>query len=209
MTDNSRVRSGATTSFAKRLVDVVGALSLLILTAPVVGILAVIGRLHFGAPVVFRQVRTGLGGRDFTLLKLRSMHELQDASGIPAPDAVRLDTYGRWLRATSADELPSLWNVLRGDMSLVGPRPLLPAYLPRYSPEQARRHAVRPGITGWAQIHGRNAVDWPIRLALDVWYVDHWSLGLDLRILVRTVGVVVLRRGISREGHATMPELEG
>ncbi|HEX2162958.1 MAG TPA: sugar transferase, partial [Thermoanaerobaculia bacterium] len=151
----------------------------------------------------------GLGGRPFELLKFRTMRDAADAAGRPLPDAARLGRFGRLLRRTSLDELPELVNVLRGEMSLVGPRPLLLEYLPRYDAFQARRHEVRPGITGWAQVHGRNEVDWARRFALDVWYVDHLSPGLDLRILLRTVGHVFRRRGIAAPGHATMPRFGG
>jgi lipopolysaccharide/colanic/teichoic acid biosynthesis glycosyltransferase len=156
-----------------------------------------------GAPVTFRQTRTGLHGRLFTLVKLRTMrHEGGD-------DERRLTPLGRWLRATSLDELPQLWNVLRGDMSLVGPRPLLPHYLERYSAAQARRHEVPPGITGLTQVSGRNGLSWEEKFALDVWYVDHWTLGLDLRILWRTLLTVLRRDGVAADGHATMPEFLG
>jgi lipopolysaccharide/colanic/teichoic acid biosynthesis glycosyltransferase len=166
-------------------------------------------RRTLGRPVLFRQVRIGLEGRPFTLLKFRTMREATDAAGTPLSDAARLTGFGRWLRATSLDELPSLWNVVRGDMALVGPRPLLPEYLPLYSPRQARRHEVLPGITGWAQVNGRNALTWEERLEMDVWYVDHRSVGLDLRILLRTIGAVARRDGIAQPGHATMEPFKG
>jgi lipopolysaccharide/colanic/teichoic acid biosynthesis glycosyltransferase len=156
--------------------------------------------------VIFRQRRPGLGGVPFTLLKIRTMREAHDPSGHALSDADRLTPLGRRLREASIDELPELWNVLRGDMSLVGPRPLLVEYLDRYSPEQARRHEVRPGITGWAQVNGRNALTWEEKFALDVWYVDHVSLRLDLRILWQTVRAVLAREGISAAGYETMPE---
>jgi lipopolysaccharide/colanic/teichoic acid biosynthesis glycosyltransferase len=165
--------------------------------------------IDIGRPVLFRQLRPGLHGEPFEMIKLRTMRDAVDRSGRPLPDAERLTPIGRFLRASSLDELPELWNVLRGEMSLVGPRPLLVRYLPRYSPEQARRHAVRPGVTGWAQVNGRNAADWETKFQLDVWYVDHWSLALDLKILARTILAVLRRDGISAPGDATMPEFQG
>jgi lipopolysaccharide/colanic/teichoic acid biosynthesis glycosyltransferase len=162
-----------------------------------------------GRPVLFTQPRVGRDGRRFPIFKFRTMREATGPDGTPLPDDERLTRVGRALRATSIDELPQLWNVLRGDLSLVGPRPLLVRYLPRYTPEQARRHEVLPGITGWAQVNGRNAISWEERFALDVWYVDHWSLALDLRILAMTLARVLRREGVSREGHATMPEFMG
>jgi len=184
----------------KRALDVAGALALLVVASPVLAVAALAIRATMGAPVLYRQRRTGLGGRVFTLLKLRTM---RDAAG---PDAARITRLGAWLRALSIDELPQLWNVLRGEMSLVGPRPLLPEYLERYTPEQARRHAVRPGITGLAQVSGRNGLSWPEKFRLDLWYVDHASLALDLRILRRTLRSVLTARGVAAPGHATMPE---
>jgi lipopolysaccharide/colanic/teichoic acid biosynthesis glycosyltransferase len=192
--------------FARRLkavIDRVVAAAALIVAAPVLALVAVAVRTGLGRPVLFRQVRPGLGGRPFALVKFRTMRE---GSG---SDGERLTRLGRFLRACSLDELPELWNVLRGEMSLVGPRPLLAHYLDRYTPEQSRRHLVRPGITGWAQVHGRNAISWDERLALDVWYVDHWSLALDARILARTVGIVLARRGITAAGTDSMPEFRG
>jgi sugar transferase EpsL len=172
-------------------------------TIPIAAFTAAAVRARLGRPALFRQVRAGRGGRPFTLLKFRTM-------GVgPGPDESRLTHLGRLLRRTSLDELPELWNVLRGDMSLVGPRPLLMHYLPRYSPLQARRHEVRPGLTGWAQVNGRNALSWDEKFDLDVWYVDNWSLGLDACILARTVWQVLRREGISHEGHATMLEFMG
>lgn len=193
----------------KRVIDVAGAGVGLAAAAPVLAVVAVMVRKDLGSPVLFRQARAGKDGEIFTLLKFRTMRDARDPAGRPRPDAERLTALGRWLRASSLDELPQLVNVLRGDMSLVGPRPLLPQYLPRYSPEQARRHQVPPGLTGWAQIKGRNALAWEDKLALDVWYVDHWSLGLDLRILLATVGKVLARSGVSAAGEATMPEFMG
>jgi len=159
--------------------------------------------------VFFTQERPGLHGHPFTMIKFRTMRDAQDSAGQPLSDAERLTRFGRFLRATSLDELPELWNVLKGDMSLVGPRPLLMEYLPRYSMEQLRRHELRPGITGWAQVNGRNALDWPEKLALDIWYVDHQTFWLDLKILVLTVLKVVARDGISAAGEATMPKFQG
>lgn len=162
-----------------------------------------------GAPVLFRHQRPGLNGKPFALYKFRTMKEARDKEGSLLPDHARLTRVGRVVRSFSLDELPQLLNVLKGDMSLVGPRPLLLQYLPRYSPEQARRHAVRPGITGWAQVNGRNALSWNEKLSYDVWYVNNWSLLLDVQILARTLGQVLRRDGISSVGHVTMPEFMG
>ena len=164
---------------------------------------------RLGSPVFFRQVRPGLHGRCFKMVKFRTMTDERGSDGQLLPDEVRLTPFGRWLRATSLDELPELWNVLKGDMSLVGPRPLLLEYLPLYTPEQARRHEVRPGITGWAQINGRNAISWEAKFKLDVWYVDNRSLWLDIKILWLTVKKVLERDGISAAGEATMPRFTG
>jgi len=193
----------------KRLLDLVLTVTALPLLAPVLLVLAAAVRLMLGSPVLFRQQRPGRGGELFTLRKLRTMTNERGADGHLLPDAERLTRFGRFLRRTSLDELPELWNVLRGDMSLVGPRPLLVQYLERYTPRQARRHEVRPGITGWAVVHGRNALSWEEKLALDVDYVDRLSLALDLRILARTVGLVVRGAGVSARGHSTMPEFQG
>ena len=181
----------------------------LVLFSPLLLVIAVAVRVTMGSPVLFRHQRPGRHGQLFTLVKFRTMRDAVDRDGRPLPDEARLTQLGAFLRSTSLDELPELWNVLRGDMSLVGPRPLLVSYLERYSPEQARRHEVRPGVTGLAQVSGRNATTWQQRLELDVWYVDHRTLALDLRILWRTVTAVVRREGISAEGHATMPEFTG
>jgi sugar transferase EpsL len=194
---------------AKRLVDVAGAGAALVVAAPVLAAVGVAVRVSMGTPVLFRQQRPGMQGRPFTIYKFRTMRDATDAAGRPRPDAERLTAVGRFLRATSLDELPELWNVLRGDMSLVGPRPLLMQFLERYSPEQARRHDVKPGVTGWAQINGRNALSWDEKFALDLWYVEHRSLALDLRILARTAAAVVRRSGIAHAGEATMPEFMG
>ena len=193
----------------KRLCDVVLSAALLILLGLPMLIVALGVRCTLGAPVVFRQTRPGLGGQPFLLMKFRTMTDQKGSDGTQLPDMARLTRFGRWLRSTSLDELPELWNVLRGEMSLVGPRPLLMSYLERYTPIQARRHEVRPGITGWAQINGRNSISWEEKLELDVWYVDNHSLLLDLTILARTVLSVVRRDGVSAAGHATMPEFMG
>jgi lipopolysaccharide/colanic/teichoic acid biosynthesis glycosyltransferase len=185
--------------------DVVVSATALVVLAPVMGLIALAVWRTMGRPVLFRQVRPGLHGKPFVMYKFRTMRDLRDAEGKLLPDEARLTPFGRWLRSTSLDELPELLNVLRGEMSLVGPRPLLMEYLDRYTPEQARRHEVKPGITGWAQIHGRNNLSWDERFKLDVWYVDNWSLWLDLKILWRTLWMVLRREGISAQGHATMP----
>ncbi|MGQ9780343.1 MAG: sugar transferase [Bacillota bacterium] len=193
----------------KRLFDLVFSLLLFIFFLPLMVVLAAMVRICLGPPALFVQTRIGRHGRPFKLYKLRTMKEAYDEKGAPLPDELRLTPLGRFLRRTSLDELPELFNVLKGEMSLVGPRPLLPAYLDRYTPEQARRHEVRPGITGWAQVNGRNSLSWEEKFKLDVWYVDHWSLWLDLKILFLTVVKVLKREGISAEGHATMPEFLG
>ncbi|MFD2786930.1 sugar transferase [Hymenobacter rubripertinctus] len=193
----------------KRLLDVVLAAPALLLAGPLLLPLAAALAWQNGGAWLFRQPRPGLGGRVFSFYKLQTMTDRRDARGQPLPDAERLPRLGRWVRATSLDELPQLWNVLRGDLSLVGPRPLLVQYLPLYSPEQARRHAVRPGITGWAQINGRNAISWEQKFAFDVWYVDNLSWQLDLRILLRTVARVLGARGITAAGQATTAAFTG
>lgn len=194
---------------AKRAIDVVGAALGIALLSPVfLGVAFVVAR-RMGRPVLFRQTRPGLGGRPFTMYKFRTMRDAVDARGRPLSDAERLTSLGRVLRSTSLDELPELLNVLRGDMSLVGPRPLLMQYLPLYTPEQARRHEVRPGITGWAQVNGRNAIGWEEKFARDVWYVDHRSLALDVRILLLTLARVVAREGVSAAGEATARPFTG
>lgn len=182
---------------------------MLLLLAPVLAGLALAIRLSLGGPVLFTQVRPGLHGRPFTMYKFRTMSDARDSQGNLLPDGERLSKFGRFLRATSLDELPELVNVLKGDMSLVGPRPLLMEYLPLYSPEQARRHEVRPGITGWAQVNGRNTITWEEKFQYDVWYVDNWSLALDMKILWLTLAAVVRRDGISADGYATMPAFRG
>lgn len=193
----------------KRAFDLAVSFIALALLWPLLLALAVLVRLKLGAPVLFRQQRPGLHGQPFTLLKFRTMTGARDSQGELLPDAQRLTPFGQFLRSASLDELPELLNVLRGDMSLVGPRPLLMRYLERYTPQQMRRHEVRPGITGWAQVNGRNALTWEQKFALDVWYVDHRSFWLDLRILAMTVGNVLRREGISQPGQATMEEFLG
>lgn len=193
----------------KRLVDTVLALlGLAVLALPLMVLLVQVRR-KLGAPVLFRQRRPGLHGRPFDMFKLRSMTDARDADGVLLHDAERLTDFGRFLRASSLDELPGLWNVLKGDMSLVGPRPLLMEYLPLYSPEQARRHDVRPGITGWAQVNGRNALSWEAKFELDVWYVQNQSLALDAKIIWLTLRKVWARADISAAGEATMPAFTG
>lgn len=193
----------------KRLFDLTAALFGLMLLAPIILILAILIRQKLGSPVFFTQARPGLYGKPFKMIKFRTMTDARDTDGSLLPDSVRLTAFGRFLRSTSLDELPELCNVLKGDMSLVGPRPLLMEYLPRYTPEQARRHEVRPGITGWAQINGRNAISWEEKFKLDVWYVDNQSFWLDLKILVLTIKKVFVREGISATGEATMPKFTG
>jgi sugar transferase EpsL len=193
----------------KRLFDLLLTVPGLVLISPILIGLAILLRLRLGTPVVYRQIRPGLRARPFTILKFRTMIDASDSAGQPLPDAARLTPLGRFLRSTSLDDLPNLWNVLRGEMSLVGPRPLLMSYLERYSPEQARRHEVLPGMTGWAQVNGRNALTWEEKFRLDVWYVDHWSVGLDIRILWLTLGKVLLREGITQAGQATAEEFLG
>ena len=193
----------------KRFLDLlIGMPVLLACVVPMLVITSLV-RFKLGSPVLFRQVRPGLKGEPFELLKFRTMLEAVDAKGAPLPDEARLTPLGRFLRSTSLDELPSLWNVVKGEMSLVGPRPLLMEYLPLYSREQARRLDVPPGLTGWAQINGRNAISWGQKFTLDVWYVDHRSIGLDLRILWHTAFKVIRREGISATGEATMPRFRG
>ncbi|WP_034343464.1 sugar transferase [Deinococcus misasensis] len=193
----------------KRLFDVlVSALALVLLALPMLVIALFIWR-NMGAPVIFSQVRPGLKGRPFRMIKFRTMRNARDAQGRDLPDAERLTALGQFLRKTSLDELPELWNVLKGEMSLVGPRPLLMEYLPLYSPEQARRHEARPGVTGWAQVNGRNAISWEEKFRLDVWYVDHQSFVLDIKILWMTVQKVFKREGISAAGEATMSRFTG
>ncbi len=193
----------------KRLFDIVASALGLLLLSIVIAVVAWKIRRKLGSPVLFRQVRPGLDGKPFEMIKFRTMRDAVDAQGNSLPDSERMTPFGSFLRASSLDELPELWNVLKGDMSLVGPRPLLMEYLPLYSPEQSRRHEVRPGVTGWAQINGRNALSWEEKFNLDVWYVDNRSLWLDLKILFLTIKKVVVRDGISAEGEVTMPKFTG
>jgi lipopolysaccharide/colanic/teichoic acid biosynthesis glycosyltransferase len=195
--------------FIKAAIDRLGAAVGLLLLSPVLLLVAIAVRVLLGAPVLFRQVRPGRRGALFQVVKFRTMVDASDSQGQLLPDEQRLTPLGQFLRSSSLDELPQLWNVLRGQLSLVGPRPLMVRYLERYSSLQARRHDVMPGVTGWSQINGRNALSWEEKLELDVWYVEHWSLWLDLKILARTVIKVLLRTGVSSPGHATMPEFQG
>jgi sugar transferase EpsL len=193
----------------KRLVDLVGAGLAIVLLSPLIAIVAYLVWRNLGSPIFFTQRRPGLNGKPFIMYKFRTMSDARDSEGKLLPDDQRLTRFGQFLRSTSLDELPELWNVIKGEMSLVGPRPLLMKYLELYTPEQARRHEVKPGITGWAQVNGRNALTWEEKFRLDVWYVDNWTLTLDLRILWLTLLKVVRRHGISAAGHATMPEFRG
>ena len=193
----------------KRLIDLVISLVFGILILIPLVILIFFIRIRIGSPVFFRQIRPGVGGKPFEMIKFRTMTNERGADGQLLPDAKRLTSFGRFLRSTSLDELPELWNVIKGDMSLVGPRPLLMEYLALYSPEQARRHEVRPGVTGWAQVNGRNAITWEEKFRLDVWYVDHQSLWLDIKILWLTIKKVVMREGISAAGEATVSKFSG
>jgi lipopolysaccharide/colanic/teichoic acid biosynthesis glycosyltransferase len=204
-----RVKQQGLPLILKRATDLAIAGAVTLATAPIVGAAAVAVRLTMGAPVFFRQKRPGKNEVPFDCIKFRTMNDARDASGRLLPDEQRLTRIGKLLRTTSVDELPQLWSVIRGDMSLVGPRPLLMRYLDRYSSEQHRRHEVMPGITGWAAVNGRNALSWDEKFALDLWYVDHWSPLLDLAILAKTAVGVLRREGISSEGHATMPEFFG
>ena len=190
----------------KRLFDLILVIPSLILLSPLIGLIGALVWMSMGRPVFFRQGRPGRGGKPFVMYKFRTMGEARDEAGKLLPDEDRLTWLGRVLRSTSLDELPELFNVLRGDMSLVGPRPLLMRYLDRYTPEQARRHEVKPGLTGWAQVNGRNAITWEEKFALDVWYVDHRSLWLDLKIIALTLLKVIRREGISEAGRETMSE---
>ncbi|WP_422445596.1 sugar transferase [Thermoanaerobacterium sp. DL9XJH110] len=193
----------------KRIFDFSAALIGLFLLSPLMLVIAVLIWLTMGPPIIFKQARPGLNGKLFTMYKFRTMTDVKDERGNLLPDEKRLTPLGNFLRHYSLDELPELWNVIKGDMSLVGPRPLLPEYLPLYTPEQARRHEVKPGITGWAQINGRNAITWEEKFKLDVWYVDNWNLWLDLKILWLTIVKVLHREGISAKGYATMPKFRG
>jgi sugar transferase EpsL len=205
-------RSRASTLYArggKRLLDLALVVTFAPLLLPAAALTALAVGLSLGRPLLFVQERPGLAGRPFRLIKFRTMTEERDEAGVPLADSARLNPFGRWLRRTSLDELPEVWKVITGEMSLVGPRPLLVAYLERYSPQQARRHNVLPGITGWAQVNGRNALSWDEKFRMDVWYVDHWSLRLDLKILWLTVWKVLKREGISQPGSETAEEFMG
>jgi len=193
----------------KRFFDIVASVSGLIVLSPVIAVVAYLIRKRLGSPILFRQVRPGLGGKPFQMIKFRTMRDALDANGNPLPDAERMTDFGRFLRSSSLDELPELWNVIKGDMSLVGPRPLLMEYLPLYDHVQLRRHDARPGVTGWAQINGRNALSWEEKFKLDVWYVDNQSLWLDLKIIFLTIKKVLIRDGISAEGEVTMTKFTG
>ena len=195
--------------FGKRFFDLVLVIPGLILISPMLLLVAIVAKFKIGSPVLFQQERPGIHGKIFKMIKFRSMRNDRDANGELLPDEVRLVPFGKLLRATSLDEFPELWNVIKGEMSLVGPRPLLAKYLDRYNSTQARRHEVRPGITGWAQINGRNAITWEEKFDYDVWYVDNLSFFLDVKILALTVLKVFKRSGTSAEGHATMPEFLG
>ncbi|MBG0757492.1 sugar transferase [Vibrio cidicii] len=193
----------------KRLFDFLVSLTALILLSPIIALVAWKIRKNLGSPVLFRQTRPGLNGKPFEMVKFRTMKDAVDAQGNPLPDSERMTPFGDKLRNSSLDELPELWNVLKGEMSLVGPRPLLMQYLPLYNPEQARRHEVRPGVTGWAQVNGRNAISWEEKFELDVWYVDNNSFWLDFKILLLTVKKVLIKEGISAQGEVTMPPFKG
>jgi len=193
----------------KRILDILSSIIGLLVLAPVIFIIAFLIHRELGSPVLFCQVRPGKGQKPFEMIKFRTMRDAVDNDGIPLPDSERIAPFGNFLRNSSLDELPELWNVLKGDMSLVGPRPLLMEYLPVYSNEQARRHNVRPGITGWAQVNGRNAISWEEKFKYDVWYVDNHDLFLDLKIIWMTIKKVIAREGISADGEATMPKFTG
>lgn len=193
----------------KRLIDIFASGLGLLILSPLLFVLTLLVLFYHSRPVFFGQVRPGLEGKPFKMLKFRTMRDAVDSNGNPLPDSERITKFGAFLRATSLDELPELWNVLKGEMSLVGPRPLLMEYLDLYTPEQARRHEVRPGVTGWAQVNGRNAISWEEKFKLDVWYVDNRSLWLDIKILLMTVKKVFVREGISADGHATMEKFKG
>lgn len=193
----------------KRLFDSIAALFALIIFLPILLVVAILIRQKLGSPILFSQVRPGFNGQPFKMFKFRTMLDAQDALGNPLPDDQRLTKFGSLLRSTSLDELPGLWNVLKGDMSLVGPRPLLMDYLPLYNTEQAKRHNVRPGLTGWAQVNGRNAISWEQKFKLDTWYVEHQSFWLDIKIILLTVKKVLIRDGISADGQVTMSKFEG
>lgn len=193
----------------KRLFDLIFAVTLLVVFLPVIIVLTVTIRMFLGRPVIFTQLRPGLKGKPFSVYKFRTMTDKRNSIGELLPDVERMTRFGQFLRSTSLDELPGLWNVIQGDMSVVGPRPLLMEYLPLYNPDQARRHDVKPGLTGWAQVNGRNAINWDEKFRLDIWYVDNWSLWLDIKIILMTIKKVILRNDISAKGEATMPKFTG
>ena len=195
--------------FSKRLFDLSFALIALVILSPIILLIAILVCVFIGTPILFKQQRPGYKGRPFLIYKFRTMTNRVTRDGSMLPDAERLTRFGHLLRSLSLDELPELFNIVRGEMSFVGPRPLLMEYLPLYSPEQARRHDVVPGLTGWAQVNGRNTVDWPARFAMDVWYVDHWSFWLDIRIIFLTVWKVISREGINQEGQSTVEYFKG
>ena len=198
-----------TMHFSKRLFDFIFAIIALIILSPIILVIAILVRVFIGTPILFKQQRPGYKGRPFFIYKFRTMTNRIGRDGSLLPDAERLTRSGHFLRSLSLDELPELFNILRGEMSFVGPRPLLMEYLPLYSPEQARRHDVIPGLTGWAQVNGRNTVDWPARFAMDIWYVDHWSFWLDIKIIFSTVWKVISREGINQEGQTTVEYFKG
>lgn len=193
----------------KRIFDFLVAGSALIILAPIILVIALFVRVRLGAPIFFTQIRPGLNGQPFRMVKFRTMLDILDSNGRALPDELRMTRFGRFLRSTSLDELPELWNVVCGDMSLVGPRPLLMEYLPLYTQEQSRRHEVKPGITGWAQVNGRNAISWEEKFSLDVWYVENQSIFLDVKIIIITIWKIFKREGISAKGEATMPRFSG
>ncbi len=195
--------------FSKRLFDLSFAFIALVILSPIILLIAILVRFLIGTPILFKQKRPGYKGRPFFIYKFRTMTNRATRDGSLLPDAERLTRFGHLLRSLSLDELPELFNIVRGEMSFVGPRPLLMEYLPLYSPEQARRHDVLPGLTGWAQVNGRNTVDWPARFAMDIWYLEHWSFWLDIRIIFLTLGKVILREGINQEGQSTVEYFKG
>ena len=195
--------------FSKRIFDLLIASFGLIILSPFIIVIAILVRIFLGTPILFRQTRPGYKGKPFTIYKFRTMTDARDSQGNLLSDEIRLTRFGKFLRGLSLDELPELFNILRGNMSLVGPRPLLMEYLPLYSPEQMRRHDVRPGLSGWAQVNGRNALDWQTRFALDVWYVDHWSFWLDIKIIFMSLWKAIQREGISQPGQATTEYFKG
>jgi lipopolysaccharide/colanic/teichoic acid biosynthesis glycosyltransferase len=195
--------------FIKRLFDLTFSFLALFVLLPIIFVTAILVRIFLGTPILFKQQRPGYKGRPFFIYKFRSMRDAVGRDGTPLPDSERLTRFGRLLRSLSLDELPELFNILRGEMSFVGPRPLLMEYLPLYSPDQARRHDAIPGLTGWAQVNGRNALDWTTRFKLDVWYVDHWSFWLDIKIILLTIWKVISREGISQEGQSTVEYFKG